>query len=121
MRSLGGGVVAVTPRAILLRAAALLEPPGRWVQNEWGIDADGEGTFSPRDAVCYCASMALVVAARGHGQRALRGAQRALAALVVVADDGVSDEVNIQLWNDAEERSQAEVVAALRQAAEVLP
>ena len=108
----------MSARTILLRAADLLAPPGRWMQGWFALDARGLWTTNPRHAVSLSADMALAVAAVGQEQTALDGAERALARVVAVA--GVeSDEVQIQGWNDAKGRTQAEVVAALRQAAEV--
>lgn len=81
---------------VLDAAANLIEPEGAWTQHEWGHDG------------CYCLDGALM-AAKGTGYtfpeldliREVTGAESAIH------------------WNDADHRTQAEVVAKLREAAEL--
>jgi hypothetical protein len=104
--------LSATPQSvadILDRAADLIEPEGAWTQGTWARSPTGR-SCSPYDdsAQCYC----------------MRG------AIVRVGGFGLMDElpsINSKLdfssaarmarWNDFEDRTQAEVVAKLREAA----
>lgn len=94
---------------ILTAAAALIEKPGAWTQGGFAFAPDGEDSRFGFDdsAVCWCALGALQKV-EGRLLTSSHPAKRALEDLVG----------NVALWNDAEGRTQAEVVAALRQAAE---
>ena len=96
---------------ILARAADLIEPEGAWTQGEEARDAHGEGLedFSGTDAVCWCAGGAIWKAARLLG--VVRGAPFQRYFELFLGVTGVPE------WNDAPERTQAEVVAKLREAA----
>jgi hypothetical protein len=105
----------VTPdqiRAALLKAADLIEPEGRWTQGASARDERGwkvSHHWYADEAVCFCATGAIERACLGPG----RLVDRAIDVL------GMSLRVsNIPQWNDAEGRTQVEVVAALRKAAE---
>ena len=114
--------VPKTVADILTAAADLIEPEGRWTQRAYARDRDGadiedrssyyedEPEF---EAVCYCAIGAIMTAA---GERPDRVGQDDIGALEAFA--GFVGEESIHIWNDAAERTQAEVVAALRAAAE---
>lgn len=110
-------VVQQTPRTpitgeevadVLERAADLIAKPGAWTQGYYGLTDSGAYADTPRDAVCFCAL------------GAIKAAQHA-----VEFDAEIDDAErffrnfngSITSWNDAPERTQAEVVAALRQAA----
>ncbi|KQM37975.1 hypothetical protein [Sphingomonas sp. Leaf10] len=95
---------------VLSEAADLLEKPGAWTQNAFARDWLGRmtGPLSTKDtAVCWCVMGATCVA----GQDADEGQ---------AADDflrgflGIPD---LASWNDTPGRTQAEVVAKLREAA----
>lgn len=92
---------------ILNAAADLLEKPGAWTQGALYRDAAGEPipNFGDREAVCYCAEGAIAAVV---GRYSL--SHPAYAPL------GGTGELSS--WNDAPGRTQKEVVAALRQAAE---
>jgi hypothetical protein len=89
----------------LEKAADLIEPEGAWTQGCYARLADGEttGSFNP-DAVCWCALGAI---------QKTGGGRDAFSALYdMMPADGL-----VSPWNDAPERTQAEVVAKLREAA----
>lgn len=86
------------PYEILFKAADLIEPEGRWLQDNF---ADGGG---------FCAAGAIFYASSGISDR--RNADIARDVFRKIIRRG-----NIGHWNDAKGRTQAEVVAALRQAA----
>ncbi|MBI0530887.1 DUF6197 family protein [Sphingomonas sp. TX0522] len=91
---------------VLERAADLIAKPGAWTQGNYARDAAGEGLhdgFNPA-AVCWCAYGAIEkVTNEGMG-----GDLRNAAANAIPWGP---------FWNDAPERTQAKVVAALRSAA----
>lgn len=88
---------------VLNAAADLLERPGGWVKGRLSsINAAGD--------LCYCVIGALTVAA-GHGGYEVRNAaERKLMASI--------GNKPLASWNDTMARTQAEVVAALRAAAQ---
>jgi len=98
---------------ILNRAADLLEKPGAWTQGAYARDALGVGVQSvfemPADAGCFCIAGAV---ARAGGPERMWGALIPVIDLLGLerADEAVQ-------WNDDPRRTQAEVVAALREAA----
>ena len=95
---------------ILSKAADLIEPEGRWTTVWCAIDKNGIGHLNGnvKDATCWCAIGAVEKSAGGYD---------ANAALLFVRD--VIDGEFIDDWNDAEGRTQAEVVSALRKASEL--
>lgn len=97
---------------ILNKAADLIEPEGAWTQGALARGPDGFGTESeiPPNAVCFCAEGA-IQASSGRGNHSLE--KRAFDALRKVLPTDFIHE-----WNDKPCRTQAEVVAALRAAAE---
>lgn len=95
------------PSEALEKAAALIEPEGAWTQEAFWRDSNGNADSDAADATCWCASGAirhvgpgLAEEARAYLRRAIRGA-------------------NIFGWNDFDASGQAEVVAKLREAAEL--
>lgn len=91
---------------ILDQAADLIEPEGAWTQGWFARDRHGHKvpTWSP-DAVCWCAIGAIL---RAANLPSVAGAARShIFSLVGPIPD----------FNDAPERTQAEVVAKLREAA----
>lgn len=104
---------------ILKKAADLLEKPGAWTQGDYARDDFGlglgdydeheleDGRFSP---VCFC-----TIGAINH----VRGADLGSSVWGVTRRPlwDVIGERNIADWNDEPGRTQAEVVAALRDAA----
>jgi hypothetical protein len=92
---------------VLERAADLIEPEGAWTQHEWALGANGEeDPIGP--AVCWCAWGAIYEAS---GRDWTPVANQAVQAVQAHLD------AEIQQWNDAPGRTQAEVVASLREAA----
>jgi hypothetical protein len=93
---------------VLDRAAEKLEAPGAWLQGEAAESADGF-TVLPKssDAVCWCVMGA--VWAVTPNKEIGRAARDVLAGLVGTP--------LVSSWNDAIDRTQPEVVAALRRAA----
>lgn len=95
---------------ILAAAADLIEPEGAWTQGTSYRDADGDiRDGGGPEVVCRCVAGAVNEVCDWSFDGAVP-AFRLLEAHV-----GVSD---IARWNDAPERTQAEVVAALRAASE---
>ena len=93
---------------VLAAAADLLEKPGAWTQGWYARDERG-GICSAgaSDAICFCAVGAISKVSGGLPPVQALDLMRSAA--------GCTD--NIGDWNDAPERTQAEVVTALRQAA----
>lgn len=93
---------------ILDKAADLIEPEGAWTQGAFARTADGEscssGSSDPR-AVCWCVGGAIN---RASGQERPTDAHNVFQRLIPCGEFE---------WNDAPERTQAEVVAKLREAA----
>lgn len=94
---------------ILNKAADLIEPEGAWTQGHFARRADGAKTgWTEEDASCFCVSGAIkrVAPASWEAWNKFDAycRQRGFAHMAT--------------WNDAPERTQAEVVAALRAAAE---
>jgi len=99
----------LTIAEVLTRAADLIEPEGAWLQGEMAEDADGfEVSAGEPTAVCWCIA------------GAIRRVSSANPGLYGLARNLLLDHIGESLvtWNDAPERTQAEVVAALRAAAE---
>jgi DnaJ-domain-containing protein 1 len=98
----------MTVADILRKAADLIEPEGAWTQGAFGRTPNGVGTSSAdSDAVCWCVAGAINKAARD------------LDVLAVPAHrlfERVIGGYNFT-WNDHHQRTQAEVVAKLREAA----
>lgn len=97
------------PSEILERAAALVEPEGAWTQETWFMGAQLE------TAACFCVEGAIARVAGVRPFMAYREAASELLArsIGLPAADCIAD------WNDAPKRTQPEVVAALRKAAEL--
>lgn len=103
-------MTARTVPEVLRAAADLIEPEGAWTQGAFARTAKGN-PIGPEEqpAVCWCAYGALMKVCpdsfvRGDADDALRRVTRS---------DAVS------FFNDAHTRKQPEVVAALRQAADL--
>jgi hypothetical protein len=96
---------------VLERAAALIEPEGAWTQRAYARNALGKVVSSDdADAVCWCAFGAVNRVRRPHH----------------VAPSGFLDDLferangsAFEKLNDTRGRTQAEVIAALRKAAEL--
>lgn len=94
---------------VLDRAADLIEPKGAWTQgvyacDEFGNDLNPDGQWQPSPtAVCRCMYGAVAEIAQPNGYRCVPPS----------GSWGLPDTD----WNDAPERTQAEVVAKLREAA----
>lgn len=88
---------------VLEAAADLIEPEGRWAQDIFYKRGD-----------CYCLVGALREAA---GAGSAIAVERGPIADAVHAARGPDDRVMLHDWNDAPGRTQAEVVAKLREAA----
>jgi len=101
---------------ILAAAAALIEPEGRWTQGAASKSKTGlpdDDNRIRRDAVCWCAWGAIL---KASGETRIVGASERAKAAGLHVDLLVGTDVTV--WNDRPERTQAEVVAALRAAAE---
>lgn len=109
------GWAAGSVSEILNAAADLIEPEGAWTQGMFARKADGHSTgpILP-EAVCFCAVGGLMRAAGGVGSLAYHDAFNRLNAMARRAGF-----MHVANWNDDTRRTQAEVVAALRQAAKL--
>lgn len=99
----------MTVADILERAADLIEPEGAWIRGASARDQDGRRTIpSDPTATCFCASGAICRIAEDYEeqQAATKFVNRLLRA-------------KVWNWNDRARRTQAEVVAKLREAAQV--
>lgn len=105
---------------VLDRAADLIEPEGAWTQGAYAKTADGNHFMhgDAAGAVCWCAIGAIDKASasqgRDHPNYLWLGAARQLADILPQAC-GLND--TITTFNDDPGRTQAEVVAKLREAA----
>jgi hypothetical protein len=109
-------VSALKPSDVLSKAADLIEPPGAWTQGTWARDDTG-ATDPVEGAVCWCAYGAIYQVCGTWHSSECNAAMRILArALRIPQTDAMG---SIGLWNDQSARTQAEVVKALRAAAEL--
>lgn len=98
---------------VLNQAADVLEPEGAWTQGALWRTPDG--TYEEDGAVCFCIQGALYLVTEriaggvGEGDAVREEAEDFLETLLGRTIPG---------WNDDPERTQAEVVAKLREAAE---
>lgn len=97
---------------VLERAADLIEPEGKWTKGELARDELGQPLDSVADIIsgkakCFCAWGAITHVFGGYPH----GSPEASALCKAVGT------LNIGEWNDEPERTQAEVVAKLREAA----
>lgn len=112
------GREGVSVADVLSRAADLIEPEGAWTQGDFARDetgfqySDSGLTFHEFPATCFCLFGALAEVAEVSDPELYRDADRYL--LTVVGVPFVNDVAD---WNDAKGRTQAEVVAKLREAA----
>ena len=104
---------------VLYRAADLIEPAGAWTQGEFARDAGGRAcdAWSP-NAACFCVHGARKAAAKGTGPGwgTLLGG---LAGDFVRRALGVRTSWHVTVWHDRPERTQAEAVQLLRDAAKL--
>ena len=104
---------------VLNAAADLIEPEGRWTQGTLARDKAGLAVYNPDDAeaYCWCVAGALQHVTGGGWSDADFDIYHASRRAVLVAV-GMDENDSIAIWNDAPKRTQAEVVAAIRQAAQ---
>lgn len=109
-------MAVLKPSEVLAKAADLIEPEGAWTTRLFARDALGRsaGVFGPK-AVCWCARGAMSKIADDYPL--LARTQDFFARFLGEPEaPTVADHAAIAIWNDAPERTQAEVVAALRKA-----
>lgn len=99
----------MTVAETLRRAKALIDAPEKWTKGEFARNAKGRPCL-PREAACFCTVGALVVAC-GPGQTSAFEKLRAHFTRLVGGSIGT--------WNDAPERTHAEVMAAFDRAIEI--
>lgn len=121
------GLNPATVPAVLRAAADLIEPEGKWTQNWWARRANGT-ICEPIDpaAACWCLRGAVNRVVRGEGAT---GDVTRLPPIQTDAERFIGEatpmrrasngEYDTSGFNDAPERTQAEVVAALRKAADL--
>lgn len=99
------------PSEVLDKAADLITPEGAWTQGYFARVAPGGNSIGPREpnAACWCAFGAVINRCGNDGA----AEDFAVQYLRTTLRD------SIDRWNDAPERTQAEVIAALRQAAQL--
>lgn len=98
-----------TVSEILSAAADLIEPEGAWTQGHYARGVSGRPVVTVQRAICFCALGAINVAAGLKPNEDSREAQRVLESILPWPD--------VPIWNDDPERTQADVLAALRKAA----
>lgn len=100
-------------KLVLRKAAVLLKPPEAWTKGRMARDRFREPVppMSSR-ATCWCASGAIRVNAWGDSLELFQIRRRAYQLLGEAAGD-----MSIINWNDAPERTHAEVLAAFERAA----
>lgn len=98
---------------ILDRAADLIEPEGAWVRREYAVTRSGYPISVLSDKACrFCGVGAIMRATETGNARLLLRKIAGLPALL-----GFGSLSSFYDWNDVKSRTQAEVVAALREAA----
>lgn len=100
---------------VLNKAADLLEKPGAWMQEDY-CDAGGYRAKELQRASCWCIAGAIGAVADMDGPEAEEWANKVLGPLIPGVEEGYPV-TGIPGWNDKPNRTQAEVVEALRQAA----
>lgn len=89
----------------LVEVRGLIDTPEKWEQGTWARDADGNPTHATRPEACaFCISGA-VLRVVGDGMHAT------LIDFISKANGGIERFPGV--WNDAEGRTHAEVLAAL--------
>lgn len=106
---------------VLERAADLIKPEGKWTTRAFARTAKGRLIgYNEAAATCFCALGAIARTAGGDNPAMHRAAEH-LASEFPPSQYGLEDGAAyisaISTWNDAPERTQAEVVAKLREAA----
>jgi hypothetical protein len=97
----------LSERGILVAARALIEHPEAWTKGEYARDKKGNRVSpSSRKAACWCARGAILRAAAGNIPAGFRAHDRLWAVI----------RGSITRWNDAPERTHAEVLAAFDRA-----
>jgi hypothetical protein len=102
----------LTVADVLERAADLIEPEGAWTQGAYARSVYNRPIGNISRATCFCALGAMNVAAGASAVNQDQPEPHIAFANAV----GIKDYL-IATWNDAPERTQAEVVAKLREAA----
>jgi hypothetical protein len=100
----------MTPREILIAARALIADLKSWTQGAYQRDAKGR-MCKPENAVCWCSEAAILRSGRGFPAPTWAAAD----ILQSVVGGLIFD------WNDAPDRTHAEVLAAFDRAIEVAP
>jgi hypothetical protein len=97
---------------ILERAADRIEPEGRWTQGYAALDSNRQ-PISPTDqrARCWCLAGALAAETGDRMSETYRNARRLMVEVLPF------QRAPLTSFNDAPKRTQAEVVAKLREAA----
>ena len=108
---------------VLERAADLIEPDGRWTRGAFSRNADGSAdlddeALAASEPVCWCGLGAIAQTLRVDSLKG-RLWSRLDTGLTGQAYRLLNEVVGTDFpdWNDAPERTQAEVVAKLREAA----
>jgi hypothetical protein len=102
----------MTTREVLIAARGLIAKG--WTQGSFARASDGVGTsFNDHDACSWCSLGALMAATPVAFDRGI-----AMSCLRDAIGRDANGRGSIQLWNDAPERTQAEVLAAFDKAIE---
>jgi hypothetical protein len=106
---------------VLDRAAEVLSRPGAWTRGGYFRSRELQTSVDRDRADCFCVVGAMTISAGRKAYPAqIEGGdvgKAFIAALPPGAIEGTGGEYGIFVWNDAPERTQAEVVATLREAA----
>lgn len=98
----------MTPQEALLKAAALIEQPGRWTQGSYAKDRNGfPVSHTSKEAICFCMMGAVYKVVPYKEDNLLSGVRSLLRP--IIGDAGP--------FNDAPGRTAQEVAEAMRKAA----
>ena len=108
--------------SVLKHALETLRDPARWTQGEYARNAKGDGLENPKasSAVCFCSQGAILRAP--HADVAVEypfGRVFHVFYKVYGVVQTVIGGTNISAWNDAPERTHAEVLAVFEKAIEM--
>jgi hypothetical protein len=112
---------SLTVSEVLRKAADLIEPEGAWIQEQDAVDVDGMEVMPIAPEACQWCALGAIGRYGAPSTLLIDGALAALIRAIGYGDDVVVPWPNrlVADWNDAESRTQDEVVAALRKAADL--
>lgn len=116
-------MTALKPSEVLSKAADLIEPKGAWTQGSFGRTARGDLVhYAHANPVCFCARGALGMASEARGlSDGFPPAELYLHLAITGKKTERREQAGAEVvsFNDDPKRTQPEVVAALRKAADL--